>query len=394
VIVLDAAEADDSGAAPVVPYASLLSTGLTASPPPAVSISPSDIVVLPYSSGTSGKPKGVMLSHSNLNVNLLQLEPTQSSSFKGQKVLGLLPFFHIYGMVVVMSSALRLGGTVVTMPKFDPPVFLDIMKRESINIAHVAPPLMVFLAKHPAVESILPLPHLNDMLCAAAPLGEDLGFAVLDRFSGSPDLAIRQGYGMTELSPASHVVPPGADKSKMGSVGWLLPGMRCKLVDTETGEMVGVGEEGEITLQGPNVMKGYLNRPDATAECLDAEGWLRTGDVGKVDEEGYWYIVDRVKELIKTKGFQVAPAELEALLNGWERIADAAVIGIADDRAGELPKAFVVKQAGHEALTEQEVLEFVKPRVAPYKQLAAVEFIDAVPKSPAGKILRRVLRAQ
>lgn len=393
IVVLDATEADTSGAVPVTPYSALIEQGRAAPPAPPTSIAPSDLVVLPYSSGTSGKPKGVELTHSNVVTNLVQLEASLDLS-PDDKVLGLLPFFHIYGMIVVLNAAIERGATVVTMPRFEPAHFLQVVKEHEMTVMHVAPPLMVFLAKAPPVADILPLSRLREIVCAAAPLGPELAAAVKARLHQSTSLIIRQGYGMTELSPASHVAPKGIAADKLGSVGALLPGQRCKIVDTETGALCAVGEEGEIVLQGPNVMRGYLNRPEATAECLDAEGWLRTGDVGYVDSDGLYYIVDRVKELIKTKGFQVAPAELEALLCGWEKVADAAVIGIPDERSGEVPKAFVVRQPGHESLTADEVKDYVRPQVAPYKQIEIVEFIDAVPKSLAGKILRRMLRAQ
>ena len=268
-----------------------------------------------------------------------------------------------------------------------------MLKEHEVTVAHVAPPIIGFLAKHPAVESALPLPRLKELFSGAAPLGEELESEVRQRLG----CGVRQGYGMTEAAPATHVVPiermHANDAS--GSVGTLLPGMECRVVSTASGEAVGVGEPGELCLRGPNVMKGYLGRPDANAESFDANGFYRTGDVGYVDERGMYFVIDRVKELIKVKGFQVPPAELEAVLLGSDAIADAAVIGLPCAKHGEQPKAYVVRQKGHEGLAAADVAAFLQGKVAEYKQVAPefVEFVEAVPKSAAGKILRKELRA-
>jgi len=278
---------------------------------------------------------------------------------------------------------------VVVMPGFEPDLFLSVLKEHEVTVCHVAPPIIGFLAKSPLVDSVLPLPRLKELFSGAAPLGTEVATETIKRLGLR---ALRNGYGMTEMSPASHICPYGQPPAKLGAIGTLLPNMRCKLVSTETGQPVGRNERGELWCEGPNVMQGYLNRPDATAETIDVDGFLHTGDVGYVDDEGYYYVVDRVKELIKVKGFQVAPAELEALLLGFEAVADAAVIGVPDEKAGELPKAYVVRQKGYEALSHSEVKAFVAGKVTPYKEIAEVEFVDAVPKSAAGKILRKELR--
>jgi acyl-CoA synthetase (AMP-forming)/AMP-acid ligase II len=348
--------------------------------PPAVTIDPStDVVVLPYSSGTTGLPKGVMLTHRNLIANLVQIDAIETRDLTA--FVGVLPFFHIYGMVVLMNFALMRGITVVTLPRFELEAFLRVLQDWRIELAHVAPPIVVALAKHPSVTNY-DLSRLKWLFSGAAPLGAEVTDTVERRLS----VRIRQGYGMTECSPASHYTPPDAERS--GKAGLLVPGTECVLVDPATGTRVGHGVPGEVWVRGPQVMKGYLNNSKATAATVDADGWLHTGDIGVIDADGYLEVTDRLKELIKVKGYQVAPAELEALLLTHPKIADAAVIPIADEQAGQRPKAFIVVT---EPTSSEEVIEFVDAHVAHYKRLAAVAFIDRIPKSPSGKILRRVL---
>jgi 4-coumarate--CoA ligase len=248
---------------------------------------------------------------------------------------------------------------------------------------YAVPPIVLALAKHPIVEKY-DLSSLRTVLSGAAPLGAELALEAGDRIG----CEVVQGYGMTELSPVSHATPEG--NFKPGSVGILVPNAEARLVDAD-GSDRGVGEEGEIWIRGPLVMKGYLNNPDATAATIDDEGWLHTGDVGTVDADGHYYIVDRVKELIKYKGFQVPPAELEALVVTHPDVADVAVIGVGDEEAGEIPKAFVVLKPGATA-TADDIKAFVAEHVASYKQVRVVEFVDEIPKSASGKILRRMLR--
>jgi len=348
--------------------------------PPAVTINPAtDVVVLPYSSGTTGLPKGVMLTHRNLLANLVQIDAHETAELRA--LVGVLPFFHIYGMVVVMNLGLLRGSTCVTLQKFDLEAFLRILQDWPIDMAHIVPPIAVALAKHPVVDNYN-LTGLRWLFSGAAPFGPHLTEAVQARLG----VRVRQGYGMTEASPATHYTVAGADRP--GKVGPLMASTEGRVVDPETGRDLGVGEAGEVWVRGPQVMKGYLNNPEATARTLDADGWLHTGDIGVVDEDGYLEIVDRLKELIKVKGFQVAPAELESLLLKHPSIADAAVIGVDDGDCGEVPKAFVVAREPIEATA---VMAFVEQHVAHYKRLRHVEFADAIPKSPSGKILRRVL---
>lgn len=344
---------------------------------------PHDVVCLPYSSGTTGLSKGVMLSNRNLVANLIQSIPVLPID-EGEAIISFLPFFHIYGMQVLMNAALSSGGKVITLPRFDLELFLQLAQDEAIRRAFVVPPVVLALAKHPKVAEF-DLSALKSLFSGAAPLGADLAQEAGDRLGAE----VVQGYGMTELSPVSHATPPGGYQP--GTIGVLVPSTEARLVDPETGEDRGVGEDGEIWVRGPQVMVGYLNNTEATAATIDEDGWLHTGDIGRVAEDGHFTIVDRLKELIKYKGFQVPPAELEALLVTHPSIGDAAVIGIPDDEAGELPKAFVVLKPGTSA-SEEEIRGFVAERVAHYKQVRQVELMDEIPKSASGKILRRVLR--
>jgi len=271
----------------------------------------------------------------------------------------------------------------VTIPRFDLEQFLQVMQDYGVALAHLVPPIVLALAKHPIVDRY-DLSKLKMIISAAAPLGEDVARACAERL-GCPVL---QGYGLTETSPATHVSPEVPEKIKPAAVGPCVPNTESKVVDISTGAELGPDQNGEIWVRGPQVMKGYLNNPEATAATIDAEGWLHTGDIGYADEDGYFYIVDRVKELIKYKGFQVAPAELEALLLSHPAIADAAVIPSPDEEAGEIPKAFVVLRG---EVTADEIMAFVAERVAPHKKIRRVEFVEQIPKSAAGKILRRVL---
>ncbi|MEE1835291.1 4-coumarate--CoA ligase family protein [Streptomyces sp. SP17KL33] len=371
-------------------HRSLIDMLASAAPEPAVDIDPvTDLAALPYSSGTTGVPKGVMLTHRSIATNLAQLEPVMPAG-PGDRILAVLPFFHIYGLTALMNAPLRLGATVVVLPRFDLEGYLKAIAEHRITHLYVAPPIVLALAKHPAAERY-DLSTVQHILSAAAPLDARLAAACSTRLSLPP---VVQGYGMTELSPCSHLVPlVQAAVAPPGTVGKLIAGTEMRIVSLDDpGKEVGVGEPGEIVIRGPQVMKGYLGRPQATAEMIDADGWLFTGDIGHVDADGWLYVVDRVKELIKYKGFQVAPAELEALLVTHPGIADAAVIGHYDDDGNEVPHAFVVRRPTAHALSEGEVMMYVAERVAPYKRVRHVTFIADVPRAASGKILRRELR--
>lgn len=353
---------------------------------PPVQIDPQkDLIVLPYSSGTTGYPKGVMLTHYNLVANLCQMEGVIDFG-QDDVMIGILPFFHIYGMVVVMGYMLYVGGTVVSLPAFELEGFLKTLQAYQVTRACLVPPIILALAKHPAVDQY-DLKHLKQIFSGAAPLSADLQQAVMNRLK----VLTVQGYGLTETSPVTHATPNDPAKVKAGSVGPNLRSTEVKIVDSEGGRELGVGEDGEVWIRGPQVMQGYLNNPEATAATIDAEGWLHTGDIGHMDADGYLFIVDRLKELIKYKGYQVAPAVLEGLLLQHPAVADAAVIPVPDEEAGELPKAYVVLKAG-QALEAEALMAFVAEHVSPQEKIRLVEFTDIIPKSASGKILRRLLK--
>ena len=339
-------------------------------------------VVLPYSSGTTGLPKGVCLSHRNLSMNIDQT--AQGAEFRaGETAAAFLPFFHIYGMTVMMNMHLACGGVLVTMPRFDLELFLRICQDHRARRMWIVPPVALALAKHPLVDAY-DLSALEQVFSGAAPMGSALSDAVASRLN----CAMLQGYGMTELAPVSHITPLSTPRS--GASGLALPNTRCRIVSPETGEDLPPGEEGELWIKGPQVMIGYLNNETATQDTLTSDGWLKTGDVAIIDADGYMFIVDRLKELIKYKGFQVAPAELEACLVAHPQIQDAAVIGLPDEEAGEVPVAFVV--CADPAPSPEEIQSYVGTQLSHYKQLHRVTFVEAIPKSPSGKILRRLLR--
>ncbi|KPC63048.1 AMP-dependent synthetase [Streptomyces sp. NRRL WC-3753] len=373
-------------------HRSLVDMLASTAPEPSVAIDPAeDVAALPYSSGTTGTPKGVMLTHRQIATNLAQLEPLMPAA-PGDRVLAVLPFFHIYGLTALMNAPLRLGATVVVLPRFDLEQFLAAIQNHRITSLYVAPPIVLALAKHPLVADY-DLSSLKYIVSAAAPLDARLAAACSRRLGLPP---VGQAYGMTELSPGTHVVPLDAmADAPPGTVGKLIAGTEMRIVSlTDPGKDLPADESGEILIRGPQIMKGYLGRPDATAAMIDEEGWLHTGDVGHVDTDGWLFVVDRVKELIKYKGFQVAPADIEALLLTHPGIADAAVIGEYNDDGNEVPHAFVVRQPAAPGLAEGEIMMYVAERVAPYKRVRKVTLVDAVPRAASGKILRRQLREQ
>ena len=350
---------------------------------PAIAIDREDLVALPFSSGTTGLAKGVMLTHHNLVANLNQIDPVEQIT-EEDVLIGILPFYHIYGMVVLMCAALHNGASVVTMPRFDLEEFLGLIQTYRITTAYLVPPIVLALAKHPAVDQY-DLSSVNNIMSGAAPLPE----AVATLCATRNDVRVRQGYGLTETSPVTHTHPRHG-VIKITSVGPALPNTEFRIVDATTSTDVPTGELGEVWVRGPQVMKGYLHNPTATREIIDDDRWLHTGDVGRADTDGFLYVVDRLKELIKYKGFQVAPAEVEAILLSHPEVADVAVIPSPDDEAGEVPKAFVVRRP-QATVSGEELMAFVAERLSPQKKVRRVEFIDKIPKSGSGKILRRTL---
>jgi acyl-CoA synthetase (AMP-forming)/AMP-acid ligase II len=353
----------------------------------AVAVDPHErIVTMPYSSGTTGLAKGVMLTDHNLVANVCQVLASRPAG-ANDCLIAALPFFHIYGQTMLMNMALRVGASIVTMPRFDLEQFLTLIERHRVTVAYVAPPVVLALAKHQLVDRF-DVSSLRFVMCGAAPLDAALQEACAARLG----TVVVQGYGLTESSPVTHMVPDGLG-AHPGSIGRLLGATQARVVRVDSGEDAGVGEPGELLVRGPQVMRGYLHNPDATRRTIDDEGWLHTGDIATVDGDGWFAVVDRLKELIKYKGYQVPPAELEAVLLTHPAIADACVVGRPDTDAGEVPVAFVTARTGA-MLDPEDVLAFVAARVAPHKRVRAVEVIDQIPKSASGKLLRRVLAAR
>jgi len=385
------------------------------------------LLVLPYSSGTTGAPKGVRLSHLSIMSNIEQCEAVPFGP-PGDAVLGLLPFYHIYGMTVIMGAGLRFGQRIVTLPRFEPASFLDAVVRHRVSALPLVPPLIGFLAKHPLAAKS-DLRHVRAVMNGAAPLDDQTQLACEKALGGA---RVRQGYGLTETGPITNLAPfgfaergvaagrGGAAPAKAGSIGPPVAGTEMRVADVSTPEAAaaagsaaprllpaGAANVGEVQVRGPQVFLGYHGNAAASAEALISGGWFRTGDLGFYDEDGHFTIVDRLKELIKVKGLQVAPAEVEGALMVHELVYDAAVVPRPDARAGELPVAFVVPRAAllrslgraEEAaalppLTQEALRAFLGARLAEYKVPVEVRFVEAgeIPKTASGKILRRVLR--
>jgi acyl-CoA synthetase (AMP-forming)/AMP-acid ligase II len=345
-------------------------------------IEPGDLALLPYSSGTTGLPKGVRLTHSNVATAVRQTQVTVGLRAR-DTVIAVMPFCHIAGFVIALASGLAVGATVVTVPRFEPEPFLGLLEAHRVTVLPGAPPLMAVLAAHPAVARH-DLSALELIVSGGAPLDAERQRAVAERF---PSAAVGQGYGLTETA-ATLLMPDRARGTALGSAGRLAPSTEMRVVDPESGRDVAAGEAGELLFRGPQVMAGYLGRPDATAAMIDAGGWLHSGDLGRVDADGNVFVIERLKELIKVNALQVAPAELEALLVTHPAVADAAVLPRPDARCGEVPVA-VVAAAG--ALDPGALMSWVAQRVAPHKRIRDVRIVDAIPRGPSGKILRRAL---
>ena len=351
-----------------------------------------DLAFLVYSSGTTGHPKGVMLSHTNIVANVVQTAAGEKNITPKDKILAFLPFFHIYGLTCIMHFATYLGVECVVMPKFAIEDWCRIVQDEKITFAFVVPPVVLLLSKHPCVDNY-DLSSLRMMSSGAAPLTRDIVTAVNKRTK----LPVKQGYGLSETSPATHMQQWDEWDRFIGAVGKMLPNQVAKFMGPDDKE-VPTGEVGELWIKGPNIFKGYLNNPEGTRNALTEDNYFKTGDVGYLDKEGNFYITDRVKELIKYKGFQVPPAELEGLLASHEKINDVAVLGIyREDLASEVPLAYVVPKDPKEAgpALEKEIVDWLTSKVASHKRLrGGVKFTNEIPKSASGKILRRMLKVK
>ncbi|KAK2463157.1 hypothetical protein APHAL10511_004812 [Amanita phalloides] len=367
-----------------------------------------DTALLCYSSGTTGKPKGVETTHQNITCLVDIVTPVfPPLTFGKSRILGILPFYHIYGAVKLLLFPFICGIPVVIQPRFDPVQFCANVERYRITISFVVPPVLVLLARHPAVDKY-DMSTLEVLFSGAAPLGPTLSHAVLQRLlskrSGNQSLHVMQGYGLTETSPTTHIVPIEYGMRKMGSVGILLPNLEARIVIDGDGKGdldAEEGQPGELWLRGPTIMKAYLGNKAATDDVITPDRWFKTGDIAIRDADGFYFIVDRRKELIKYKGFQVPPAELECVLLTHPDIADAAAIGVYSEKeATELPRAYVVHaepgavQSEHRRVAfAREVENWIQKQVARHKYLrGGVVVVDAIPKSASGKILRRELR--
>ncbi|XP_045499603.1 probable 4-coumarate--CoA ligase 1 [Colias croceus] len=356
-----------------------------------------DVCLIPYSSGTTGLPKGVMLTHKNLVSNLKQVQVAKFMKYDGEKgkgdcILTVPPFFHIYGFNGILNYNLVLGYHIVSIPKFTPDDYIKCLVEYKPTTLFVVPSLLAFLATHPAVKKEY-LQSIETIMVGAAPTTDSM----LEKFllkceKTKEQIKLLQGYGMTESSPVTLLTPYIYPYDKIGSVGQLVPSTQARIVSLATGEALGPHESGELWLKGPQVMKGYWNNEKATKETVDSDGWLHTGDVAFYDKDHYFFIVDRTKELIKVKGNQVSPTEIESIIMEQPEVADVAVVGMPDALAGEVPKAFVVLKPNHK-LTEKQVYDIVANKLTKYKHLeGGVAFLDAIPRNAAGKIMRNELK--
>lgn len=385
--VTPAASTQKTLPAHLVPFSHLLRSQPT-TPPEGSEPRGEDLLALPYSSGTTGLPKGVMLSHRNLVINACQSIATARITFE-DRLLVFVPLYHIYGIMLIGCAAMA-GARLVLMERFDPGRCLQLVQEQRITLLYTVPQVLAVLHDWPGVEQY-DLSSVRFTQCGAAPVPPALAY----RFQEKTGITVMTSYGLTEASPGTHSNPVYDRRLiKVETIGLPIHDTQQKIVDIETGAReLGVGEEGELIVSGPQVMQGYWKAPEATAEAL-RDGWLYTGDIGWRDEEGYVTITDRKKELIKYKGFSVAPAQLEALLLEHPAVADVAVVAKPDDEAGEVPKAFVVLRPGHEHVQPEELVAWANGKLATYKNVREVEYIDAIPRNPSGKILRRILKEQ
>jgi long-chain acyl-CoA synthetase len=362
---------------------------MQSSTPPAISVPGwEDLAALPYSSGTTGMPKGVMLSHKNLVCNTYQSIATARITSQ-DRMLVFVPLYHIYG-IMLMGLAAATGAKIVLMERFEPEQCLRYIHEQGITLLYSVPQVLSALMNWPTLDNY-DLHTVRFTQCGAAPVPPVLA----QRFQERTGITVMTSYGLTEAAPGTHSNPVYDRRLiKVETIGLPIHDTKQKIVDIETGtKELGTGEEGELIVQGPQVMLGYWKAPEATAQAL-RDGWLYTGDIGYRDEDGYVVITDRKKEMIKYKGFSVAPAQIEALLLEHPAVLDVAVIAKADEEAGEVPKAFVVLRPGYENQSPTELMAWANSKLATYKNVREIEYIDAIPRNPSGKILRRVLKEQ
>src|SRR5579875_2330301 len=360
--------------------------GYPAKPPAVEEIGEQDLVALPYSSGTTGLPKGVMLSHKNLVYNAVQSIATAHITF-ADRMLSFIPLYHIYGIMLMGCAALS-GARAVLMERFEPGLWLQLIQEQRATIVYSVPTVLAAVADWPNVEEY-DLSSVRFNQCGAAPVPPPLA----RRFEERTGITVMTSYGLTEAAPGTHSNPVyNPQLIKVETIGLPIHDTQQRIVDIETGRReLAAGEEGELIIKGPQVMLGYWKAPEATAETL-RDGWLYTGDIGWRDELGYVTITDRKKEMIKYKGFSVAPAQIEAIFLEHPAVADVAVVAKPSDEAGEIPKAFVVLRPGYEDQSAYELMVWVNNQLASYKNVRSLEYIDAIPRNPSGKILRRILR--
>ncbi|XP_006649341.1 4-coumarate--CoA ligase-like 4 [Oryza brachyantha] len=345
-----------------------------------------DPATLLYSSGTTGPSKGVVATHRSL-ISMVQIVMTRfrlEDSDKTETFLCTVPMFHVYGLVAFATGLLGCGATVVVLSKYELPEMLRSINAYGVTYLPLVPPILVAMVAHPKP---LPLGQLRKVLSGGAPLGKELIEGFREKY---PQVEILQGYGLTESTAIGASTDSAEESRRYGTAGLLSPNTEAKIVDPDSGEALPVNRTGELWIRGPYVMKGYFKNTEATQSTLTPDGWLKTGDLCYIDEDGYLFVVDRLKELIKYKGYQVPPAELEALLLTHQEITDVAVIPFPDREVGQFPMAYVVRKKGSN-LSEREVMEFVAKQVAPYKKVRKVAFVKDIPKNASGKILRKDL---
>ncbi|MGD8367380.1 MAG: long-chain fatty acid--CoA ligase [Desulfobacterales bacterium] len=358
--------------------------------PPEVQFSFDDVAQYQYTGGTTGVSKGVKLTHGNLSKQVQQIRAWFPKLRAGDEVmLGALPFFHVFGLSTAMNFAIYMGWGDILVPKPQPDQLIETISKFRPTFAPLVPTMFIGLLNHPKIDQT-DLTSIKGCFSGSAPLPVE----VIREFEKKTRAIIVEGYGLTETSPVTHINPFGDGKRKVGSIGIPIPDTECRIVDLENGTVdMPVGESGELMIRGPQVMGGYHNKPEETAATLTADGWLHTGDIGKMDEEGYFFIVDRKKDMIISGGYNIYPRDVEEVFFEHPKVMEATAIGIPHEKRGEAVKVFVVPMEG-ESPTEEELMEFIGPKLAKYKWPVAIEFRKELPKTNVGKVLKKDLRAE